>query len=106
MTDFIDAFTNVVIMVDDYSKQGMHNGDIVKVIERHEEGEGKQTKYFYDLLINAVNGTILNKVPRSHFTPFTRKDSCIIKDILLYRESYADVVEDLNELFSNITFCD
>lgn len=74
---------------------------------REEEDENsikKKKNYFYTLEMK--NGTILEDVPRSAFTTFYYKDSCVVKDILLARGKYKCVVGELNGLFDPIDFGD
>ena len=65
---------------------------------------GKGAKAVYKYKIKLDNGKFLENVPRDNITTYRVKDDTILKDILNARQSYKDVVEHLNRLFSPIEF--
>jgi DNA polymerase delta subunit 1 len=77
---------------------------ICKIISREDIGKGKQMYWKYDLMaIKGENkGEIIEKdVSRNVFTTFVVKNDNMMKNILHYREYYAEVVGQLSSIFKS-----
>lgn len=73
-------------------------GSLCKIIHREDIGKGKQMTHTYDLIIK--NTEIIERgMPRSVFTTYVVKNDNMMKNILLYRKYYTEVVEQLSTLF-------
>lgn len=84
---------------------GAEKGQYGKVIELREEEDGpKKKKYFYSILMDGIDETILKNVPRKVISTFYVKDSTIMKDILKARTYYRQIIDHLDDLFSPLIF--
>lgn len=71
-----------------------------KVIALEERGTWTKKSYYYTLKMR--NGKTLEKVPRNTFNTYYLRDSTIMKDIMLARKYYMQIVKHLNELFKEV----
>ena len=99
-----------VMLTKKYDTHPKHTVFTLKNIHIEEDKTQKSKKkkylYFYDMQLTEnikgekiKDGEILKRVPRNAITTFRIKDSTIIKDILIYRGHYKNVVIALSELF-------
>jgi DNA polymerase elongation subunit (family B) len=101
----IRAGSNVVTVI----KCGeIPEGSVCRIIARSDIPLGKKLfSYTYDL-IDTKTEVIEKDVARNVFTTYIVQNDNMMKNILLYRECYAEVVDHLNKLFSGdiaISFC-
>ena len=101
----IRADSNVVTVI----KCGdIPEGSVCRIIARSDIPLGKKLfSYTYDL-IDTKTEIIEKDVARNVFTTYIVQNDNMMKNILLYRECYAEVVDHLNKLFSGdiaISFC-
>jgi DNA polymerase elongation subunit (family B) len=94
-----------VVTLVDFGK--IVKGSICKIISREDIGKGKQMYWKYDLMV--IKGenkgeTIEKDVSRNVFTTFVVKNDNMMKNILHYREYYAEVVEQLYKIFKCETY--
>ncbi len=85
----------------------------VDIVKTEVEGSSRVAKAMKRLkMVETVTFTvqfeksneILSGVTRQEISPMYRRDSTVIKDMLMYREHYAEVVKELRDLFSPIEF--
>jgi DNA polymerase elongation subunit (family B)/intein/homing endonuclease len=86
--------------------KGWSKGSIGKIIEVIEEGEGKNKTYKYNILMDKKKSIIINNVSREHVGPYIFKDGNLMKDILLARIHYKQVVEHLKDIFTVVKIVD
>ncbi len=91
---------NVVITTNLYVGEGVNKGDVVKVIAKTPD-EDNDRKWLYDVLVDSKSGHMLKNIPRSHITPFIRKDENVMKRMLAYRNDYRNVVNEYNQIIRN-----
>lgn len=96
----------IVMLTDDHAEQNVSTGALGTILIRYDLGTKADPIYHYDILIgeNEATGTIIKNVPRKSFTTYTVRDSKVMKNILKYREHYAEVVEHLNKINAPIKF--
>ncbi len=58
----------------------------------------RKKKYLFDIILN--DGTEIFDVPRNVFTTFTLRDDKLMKNILLYRKYYKNVVNEVYNIFN------
>lgn len=113
-----DEFVKVLLTKDLYISDGVisekitediyRKGDLVKLKDIRTEEDStarsvrKKYKYFYT--IECSDGTIVENVPRDAFTTWYYKDGSVMKDILVARTCYKNVVKELNILFDPLNF--
>lgn len=96
----------IVMLTDEHAEQNVSTGALGTILIRYDLGTKADPIYHYDILIgeNEATGTIIKNVPRKSFTTYTVRDSKVMKNILKYREHYAEVVEHLNKINAPIKF--
>jgi len=77
-------------------------------IEDLDGSKAKAKEYFYDIEMAPIEGvsSTLKRVARRDFFPARENDGSIMKDILVARMAYANVVKQLNLLSSQVVFND
>ena len=68
-----------------------------------ENAKGKKVKTA-TYSIKMIDGNVLKDVPRDAFNTFYRKESNLMDQILLARGTFKTVIEEINKLFSPVTF--
>jgi hypothetical protein len=92
--------TQIILLRD---TQGFLTGKKGKIISaNHISGEKKNEVFDFDILMEGVEEKIIRNVPREDITTYYIRDSGIMKDILLARIGYKDLVEHLNHLFNPV----
>ena len=89
------------------STNDYQEGELGKIIGRREIDnpnvvKSKTTKYYLYHIRFKSRDALVNDVPRNHFTLYTRKDDCIMQNILLYRKNYDRVIKEYVDTVVNV----
>lgn len=97
----LSSNVDVILLRDTH---GYKKGDKGSVIDRHEDKRGGKVTYLFDIVM--AEEKVIEKVPRSSISTYYYRDGKVMKDILVARTKYLEVVESLNNLFCPLEFID
>jgi hypothetical protein len=96
--------TEIILVCD---TQNFRKGDRGKIVSvNHISGEKKSAVYDFDILMEGIEEKIIRQVPRESIITYYIRDLGIMKDILLARTGYREVVDTLNRLYNPVMMDD